>query len=261
MPDIADGLAGETRAALAEFLLQLADDEIVLGHRDSEWCAFAPVIEEDVAFASIAQDEIAHAAIFYDMLAPLLGRDADALAFARPAAERRNAVLVERPNGDWAYSIVRHYLYDLFDDLRTQLLLGSGIPLLRSVGERVRREEHYHLEHGRTWLGHLAAHAGAARDRVEAAVRAAGAECHCLCQPLAWEQTLVESAVLPAAPSSLWPAYRERMGDVLRPYGLAIPDPPVRGQLAGRVGQHSPELAPLLATMGEVYLSDPEAAW
>src|SRR5690349_17390401 len=90
-------LDGPTRDALAAYLLAWADDELVLGHRDSEWTGFAPQIEEDVAFSSIAQDEIGHAALLYGIAAELTGDDADRLALRRSAGEYRHAALLARP--------------------------------------------------------------------------------------------------------------------------------------------------------------------
>src|SRR5437588_5656396 len=98
------------RAALVAYLLAWADDELILGHRDSEWTGFAPQVEEDVAFSSIAQDEIGHAVLYYGLLAGLTGQSADQLALFRPVDAYRHAELVERPNGDWADTIARHYL-------------------------------------------------------------------------------------------------------------------------------------------------------
>lgn len=261
MADVGSGLEGEDRAALSEFLLQMADDELVLGHRDSEWCAFAPMIEEDVAFASIAQDEIAHAALFYELVGPLLGQSADRLAFGRKPSEMRNAVLLERPNGDWAYSIVRHYFYDCFDHLRTGLMLGSRIQVLSSVAERARREEQYHLEHGRTWLLRLGEASGEPRRRLEEALGQVAGELSGLWQPIAWEHALVASRILSAAPSSLQAQYLEEIAATLRPLGLRLPEAPAAAQISGRTGQHSAEFGALLGTMGEVYLSDPQATW
>src|SRR5204863_493549 len=105
-------VADESRLAL---LLALADDELVLGHRHAEWTGWAPHIEEDLAFSSIAQDEMAHARLLYELAGGLTGRDVDALALGRSANEYRNAVLCERPNGDWGFTIARQYLYDTAD--------------------------------------------------------------------------------------------------------------------------------------------------
>src|ERR1041384_5987637 len=110
--------------------MALADDELVLGHRHSEWTGWAPHIEEDLAFSSIAQDEIAHARLLYGLGTELAGRDQDDLAMGREPSESRNAVLCERPNGDWGYSLARHYLYDTADDVRLRALAESSWPEL-----------------------------------------------------------------------------------------------------------------------------------
>src|SRR5688500_1400481 len=98
-------------------LLALGDDELVLGHRHSEWTGFAPHIEEDVAFSSIAQDEIGHAAAYYSIAAKLTGQKADEIAFGRSPDGYRSAMICERPNREWAYTLVRHWLYDVAEDL------------------------------------------------------------------------------------------------------------------------------------------------
>src|SRR6266571_5828670 len=98
-----------------DVLLQIADDELVLGWRNSEWTGIAPVLEEDVAFSSIAQNEIGHARALYQLLA----EDADALAFDRSPDEYRCSPLVQlRFVPDWARTIARHWLYETLDELR-----------------------------------------------------------------------------------------------------------------------------------------------
>jgi len=256
---IGSGLDGGLRAVLREYVLTLADDELVLGHRDSEWCAFAPLIEEDVAFASIAQDEIAHAQMLYGLLPDPSGRGVDALAFGREPRAMRNAVLLERPNGDWAYSIVRHYVYDIADDLRTADLLRSGEPLLRTAAERMRREERYHLEHGATWLRALAGGGPDALRRLQAAVDAVARDSFDLFRPLAWEGALVQVGILPQAPSQHWESFAAAVQAAIAPLGLRFT--PERPAPHGREGEHTADLAELLATMGEVRHSDPQANW
>ncbi|HVB10467.1 MAG TPA: Phenylacetic acid catabolic protein, partial [Bacillota bacterium] len=94
-----------------EQILAAADDELMLGHRDSEWTGLAPHVEADVALSSLAQDEMAHAAALYGLLAPA---DPDALACGRPLADYRHARLVEVGGRDFAFSVIRQYLYDIF---------------------------------------------------------------------------------------------------------------------------------------------------
>src|SRR3954452_25578875 len=108
--DACPPLDAATRAALVSYLLAWADDELVLGHRDSEWTGFAPQIEEDVAFSSLAQDELGHAALLYRLVAELSATDPACVTLRRPAADDRHAALVEMPNGDWTNTISRHVL-------------------------------------------------------------------------------------------------------------------------------------------------------
>ena len=103
-------MSPEITQALAAKLLALADDEFLLGHRDSEWCGHAPILEEDIAFANIAQDEIGHASLWLNLYKDLTGDDPDRLLFFREAADYRNAQLCELPKGDWAFTMMRQYL-------------------------------------------------------------------------------------------------------------------------------------------------------
>src|SRR5690242_11998827 len=107
-----------THEAFREWLLRAADDELIIGHRHSEWTGFGPDIESDVALSSIAQEEIGHARAVYAMIVADQEHDADQLAFSRPAGEYRHAILVERENGGWEQSIVRLVLYERYDALR-----------------------------------------------------------------------------------------------------------------------------------------------
>src|SRR6059036_3512983 len=106
----------------AQLLLAIADDELVLGWRDSEWTGIAPFLEEDVAFSSIAQNEIGHARALYELVARERGTTADELAFDRSPGEYRCSTLVERRLLDWEKTIARHYLYEMADAQRLEQL-------------------------------------------------------------------------------------------------------------------------------------------
>lgn len=142
--------------SLVALLTGLADDELILGHRHSEWTGFAPHLEEDVAFSSIAQDEIGHAAAYYSLVAELTGGSADHLALGRDKDGYRNAILCERPNSEWAYTLVRHWLYDHADALRLEALEGSADANLAALATKIRREERYHLIHADSWMQRVA---------------------------------------------------------------------------------------------------------
>jgi ring-1,2-phenylacetyl-CoA epoxidase subunit PaaC len=130
-----------------ELLLGLADDELVLGWRDSEWTGIAPVLEEDVAFSSIAQNEIGHARAVYELLTD----DADALAFDRALDEYRCAPLVELRLLDWAHTIARRWLYETADEIRISALMGDDDAKVASLAAKINREEAYHRMHAEMW--------------------------------------------------------------------------------------------------------------
>jgi len=135
-----------------ELLLGLADDELVIGWRDSEWTGIAPVLEEDVAFSSIAQNEIGHARAVYELLTD----DADALAFDRALDEYRCAPLVELRLLDWARTIARRWLYEVADELRIAALMEDADARVAGLAAKINREEAYHRMHAEMWRERLA---------------------------------------------------------------------------------------------------------
>ena len=260
----------DTRGVIA-LLYQLADDELVVGHRDSEWLGLAPHIEEDVAFSSIAQDEVGHAALYYRLLEELGEGRADDLAFLRPAGQRRNAVLLERPNGpgtylaeprfDWGYTIVRRLAYDLFDAIRLEVLC-SPRPMPRWPRRRPR-------SCGRSGTTCFTTPPGSGGWPPAPRNRAGG-----------WRPAWPRCGPTWAA-SSPWGRWRRgrtsrparrnwsdrwtaELAPLFAEVGLTWPGRPAPAAAPGadgRLGQHTPELDGLLETMGEVYRTAPGAAW
>jgi len=140
----------------AQQLLQIADDELILGWRNSEWTGIAPFLEEDVAFSSIAQNEIGHARALYELAARDLGTTADELAFDRSPEEYRCSRLVElRVVPDWARTIARHVLYERADEQRLRELMGSDDPEVAGLAAKIDREEAYHRMHAQMWHDRL----------------------------------------------------------------------------------------------------------
>ncbi|MEK6276350.1 MAG: 1,2-phenylacetyl-CoA epoxidase subunit PaaC [Actinomycetota bacterium] len=136
----------------SDLLLPIADDELILGWRNSEWTGIAPFLEEDVAFSSIAQNEIGHARALYQLVAEELGTTADELAFDRKPEEYRCAQLVElRFVPDWAMTIARHYLYEMADQIRIEALKESDDAEVAGLAAKIDREEAYHRMHAEMW--------------------------------------------------------------------------------------------------------------
>jgi ring-1,2-phenylacetyl-CoA epoxidase subunit PaaC len=182
----------DARAAL---LLALADDELVLGQRDAEWTGIAPCVEEDVAFSAIAQDEIGHALALYHLAGEWLGTSAGSLALDRPPEDFRHARIIEEPRGDFAFTIVRRFVYELADQLRIDDLVGSSWTALAELSGKIAAEEVLHRDHARLWLRRLSAR-DPGRSRVDAALRAILPRARALLAPLDVEGQLLAEGIL-----------------------------------------------------------------
>jgi ring-1,2-phenylacetyl-CoA epoxidase subunit PaaC len=136
-------------------LLEIADDELILGWRDSEWTGIAPLLEEDVAFSSIAQNEIGHARALYELVARERGTTADELAFDRSPEEYRCSRLVELRLPEWEKTIARHYLYEQADAARLERLQQSDDAEIAGLAAKIDREEAYHRMHAQMWFDRL----------------------------------------------------------------------------------------------------------
>jgi ring-1,2-phenylacetyl-CoA epoxidase subunit PaaC len=139
-----------------DLLLEIADDELILGWRNSEWTGIAPFLEEDVAFSSIAQNEIGHARALYQLVADELGTTADELAFDRAPEEYLCSRLVQRRLvPDWAATIARHHLYEQADARRLEKLKAHDDERVAGLAAKIDREEIYHRLHARMWFERL----------------------------------------------------------------------------------------------------------
>ncbi len=217
-----------------DVLLAIADDELVLGWRDSEWTGIAPFLEEDVAFSSIAQNEIGHARALYEIAAGRLGTDADALAFGRRPHEYLCAPLVELRRVEWARTIARHFLYETADAVRLEALKASGDDEVAGLAAKIDREEAYHRMHADMWIDRLLASEEGAAHLSEAVEEL-------------WPYAL---GVLDEELRTTWAAVvRERL-----PFDLPDAEP------VGR-GSHTPELAELWEEMTMVRRIAPDGQW
>ncbi|HEX2068917.1 MAG TPA: 1,2-phenylacetyl-CoA epoxidase subunit PaaC, partial [Actinomycetota bacterium] len=212
----------ETADPRLTLLLAIADDEFILGHRHAEWTGWAPYIEEDLAFSSVAQDEMAHARLLYRLAgeAGLTERDPDALALGRAPGEYRNAVLCERPNRDWGYTIARHFLYDTADGVRLEALAESSWKELADAAKLLQLEEKYHLDHSVTWFARLAQGPAEARQRFADGLSAALGDALAVFEPLPGEEALVSDGVLPSSNEEMLGEWLSRTGSRLEEVAL-----------------------------------------
>src|ERR1041384_1908882 len=125
-----------------EYLLRLADDRVVLGHRNSEWCGHGPILEEDIALANIALALIGAATLFYKLAgeAEGKGRNEDALAYFRDAVDYRNMLMVELPKGDFGFTIVRQLFFSVFSSLQMDALAKHENAELAGIAAKAVKE-------------------------------------------------------------------------------------------------------------------------
>src|SRR5688500_14027833 len=126
--------------ALKELLYKIADDQLILGHRNSEWTGFGPLLEEDIAFSSMAQDKVGQSHALYTLLHQLGEQPPDTVAFTRNADQFHNCVLVELPNGEYDFSLIRHFLYDTALALKFDSLTRSSYQPLAELAVKIRGE-------------------------------------------------------------------------------------------------------------------------
>jgi len=246
------------REALGLQLLAMADDEVLLGHRDAEWVGHAPILEADIAIASIAQDEIGHALLWYSLLQELGWPDPDRLAYFRDPPEFRNATLVELPRGDWAFTVIRQFLFDFAEKVRLEALMAGPWAPLAEAAAKVRREETYHLIHSRAWVARLGDATAESHRRMQAALEAAWPHALGLFEPVPGEDQLVAAGIKPPEPE-LRARWEAEVRPLLEAASLIVPEAePVYG---GRVGRHTAHLASLLADFQMVARSGEGETW
>lgn len=257
-PHLKEAPAEATAKAIAQTLLAWADDELILAHRNSEWTGHAPILEEDIAFSNIAQDELGHANIWYGLYQDLTGAEPDKLVFFRDVDAYRCVQLVELPKGDWAFSMVRQYLFDAVEQVRLNALLASEYQPLADAAAKMRPEEMYHYRHTTTWLQRLGLGTAESNRRCQEALDQLWPYALQLFARQPWEEQLIVAGFLPDT-ASLQADWETIVRAFLATVDLQVPNvnrPPGQSR-----EQHSRYLPELLADLQEVARLDPDARW
>jgi ring-1,2-phenylacetyl-CoA epoxidase subunit PaaC len=258
--------------ANVDYLLQLADNAVVLGQRNSEWCGHGPVLEEDIALANMSLDLIGQARLLYQLAAARKGGDAteDSLAYFRDASQFRNYSLLELPHHgplvgyaasdrDYATTIVRNFLYGALMVLVWDALRKSPDDDLAAIAAKSLKEASYHLHHSRDWLIRL----GDGTEESHARAQAAVDHLFVYTEEF-WTHSVAESAAVDAGVAfdmrELRPAWNALVDDSLTEAKLARPE--VKGYLPnGKNGEHSEHLSFLLGEMQGLARAHPGATW
>ena len=245
-----------------EYLLRLADDLLILGQRLSEWCGHAPILEEDIALSNIALDFIGQAESLLTLAgnAEGAGRSADDLAYFRDEWEFRNAAMVEQPNGDFAQTLVRQFLFDAYAYLLYSELSKSNDQTLAGIAAKAVKEATYHLRHSRLWVLRMGDGTQESHDRAQMALDRLWTFTGELFFRDHVDTFLVENGTIPNL-ENLEADWREIVIPTLQEATLVPPEDGVFMAKGARQGRHTEHLGHLLSEMQILARSHPGASW
>ncbi|MES2178158.1 MAG: 1,2-phenylacetyl-CoA epoxidase subunit PaaC [Gemmatimonadota bacterium] len=256
--------AVEPPNARVELLLRLGDDRLVLGHRLSEWCGHGPILEEDIALSNVALDLIGQATMFLRLAGEEegKGRDEDALAYFREAVEFRNCQLVELPRGDFAFTIARQFLFDVYAVVMLDGLAKGSDPEIAAIAAKALKEAKYHVRHSGEWMLKLGDGTEESHRRAQCAVDDLWRFTAELFAPDDVDRTMLEAGAAPEL-SAVRTQWDTLVRDVLDRATLTVPHDVPRAASArgGRCGAHTEFLGHMLAEMQIVARSHPGATW
>lgn len=248
-------------SAVKNFIYGIADDHLVLGHRNSEWTGLGPILEEDIAFSSMAQDKLGQAQALYELLFKMGENAPDTLAFTRKVNEMKCCHLVEYPIGEYDFSLMRHFLFDEAAQIRFEILESSSFGEIGKLAKKFRGEIRYHVMHAETWIMQLSRSNEETRKRMQDRLNEIYVLALGIFEPAEFEDMLINMKIFPGE-KILKEIWIERIDNKLKNCGLEIPAISREDiSYGGRQGKHTVYLKPLLEEMTEVYSIDPVAEW
>ena len=243
------------------YALRRADDALILGHRLSEWCGHAPVLEEDMALANMGLDLLGQARELYSYAAKVEGNgnDEDKFAYLRDVRQYRNLLLLEQPNGDFAHTMVRQFFYAAFADLYWRAMMKSDDATLAAIAAKSEKESAYHLRHSSEWMVRLGDGTEESHARAQTAVDDLWAFTGEMFQVDDSEQALIDAGIA-VDPANLRPQWLETIFDVVSEATLVLPKSDWMQQ-GGRSGRHSEHLGHLLSELQSMQRTFPGVTW
>jgi ring-1,2-phenylacetyl-CoA epoxidase subunit PaaC len=250
-----------SETSLVLYVLRRADDALILGHRLSEWCGHAPMLEEDMALANMGLDLLGQARELYSYAADVEGKDndEDKFAYLRDVRQYRNLLLLEQPNGDFAHTMVRQFFYAGFADLYWRAMMRSGDATLAAIAAKSEKESAYHLRHSSEWIVRLGDGTGESHTRAQTAIDDLWAFTGEMFEVDDSERALIDAGIA-IDPEGLRPQWLKTVLSVVSEATLALPKSDWMQQ-GGRSGRHSEHLGHLLSELQSMQRTFPGAAW
>ncbi len=270
---------------LTDYTLHLADNSLILGHRNSEWCGHGPVLEQDIAITNIALDLIGQARNFYQYAAKLINESQksggakvspvggdlptgqagleeaseDTLAYLRDRHEFKNCLLTEQPNGDWAKTILRQFFFSVYQYFLFEELKKSKDSQLAAIAEKSLKEVTYHLRWSSEWVIRLGDGTEESHERMVKAVDELWPYAGELFEATSYEQLAAKEG-FGVDPSSIKTKWEEKVNEIFIEATLAFPKS-VYQETGGKVGRHTENLGHILAELQFMQRTYPNSVW
>ncbi len=247
--------------SLFEYLLRIGDDSLILGHRLSEWCGHGPILEEDIAMTNIALDFVGQTTTILELAGEVegKGRSNDELAFLRFDKDYRNLLLVEQPNTDFGFTMMRQFLFDAYRKPLFEILMKSNNPRLAGIAEKSLKETKYHLRHSSEWIIRLGDGTEESHSRIQESLDTMWRYTGELFYKDTVDAELTVSGVLPDM-SGLEAQWKKTVDEVFAMATLEIPESPWKFE-GGRIGKHSEHLGYILAELQYMQRAYPNMEW
>jgi len=255
--------------ALIDYTLHLADNALILGHRNSEWAGHGPILEQDIAISNIALDLIGQARNFYQYAAQLTGKPdttEDSFAYLRDGWDYKNCLLVEQPNGDWAQTILRQFFFSTYQFYFYQQLQQSSDTQLAAIAEKSLKEVTYHLKWSAEWVIRLGDGTQESNQRMNSALNSLWKFTGEMLIPSPYEMELL-SKNISVNLEQIKPGWNTKVKEVFEEATLNVPaEKNDKGELiwmqtGGKTGSHSEHLGYILAEMQFLQRAYPGSEW
>ncbi len=246
---------------LIKYILHLADNALIIGHRNSEWCGHGPVLEQDIAISNIALDCIGQARNFYQYAALLSGGNAteDSLAYLRDANDFKNCLLVEQPNGDWAHTILRQFFFSTYQYYFYFALQHSKDEQLGAIAEKALKEVTYHVRWSSEWVIRLGDGTEESKQRMLQAIDSLWRFTDELFMPADYELKAVEDRY-GVSFADIKVKWGEKISAVFEEATLLVPTG-INSKTGGKNGKHTEHLEEILTEMQMLQRRYPNAEW
>lgn len=261
MGNAANNSEGDEPSSLVTQLIRLADDHLILGHRLSEWCGHAPMLEEDLAMPNIALDLIGQSRALYTYAGKLENnkRDEDDIAYNRLEREYTNLLICERNNGDFAHTMLRQLFFSLFMEKYWQAALTSTDETIAAIAGKAVKESNYHVRHTAEWIIRLGDGTDESARRTASALEELTPYINEFFETDAVTRETSKQGVLPE-PASLEAGWLSDINEILARANVALNDYK-RGHTGGRAGRHTEAMGYLLTELQFLQRNYPNMQW